>query len=142
MLDTIPEIIAFNVRRLREAQGWTQADVAERLSQIIGKAIDLNYISMLETGKRRMRYPRLADLCKALQADQKELIFVPDYANDSSYTRLIMRLFTSLDDADAELLGKVLDILVNQDSLGEAAVDILKSTIDSLHDRLSPGLTK
>ncbi len=69
MKDRNPFLIAFglNVRRLREAQGFTQEALAERA------ALDQTYISGIERGLRNPGILNVGKLAKALQVPTSEL---------------------------------------------------------------------
>lgn len=62
------DIVAKNLRRLRQGKGWSQEELAFRAK------VDRSYISQLETGGYSASVTMLGKLAKALGADPSELL--------------------------------------------------------------------
>ena len=75
MVDPIREILAANIKRYRQALGFSQMQLAEK------SGISTSLVASIETGKKFPSSSSLNKLCKALSVEVHQL-FLP--ANDSS----------------------------------------------------------
>lgn len=66
--EEIVERVAVNVRRLREARGWTQEDAAHRCA-----GLHVTLYRTVETGRTNITAATLARLCAGFEVDVKEL---------------------------------------------------------------------
>jgi transcriptional regulator with XRE-family HTH domain len=67
-MDDMRNIVARNLRRLRNAKGWTQEELAFRAK------VDRSYISQLETGVYSASVTMLGKLAKALGVNAGEFL--------------------------------------------------------------------
>lgn len=72
---TLDEVIADNVRRLREQLGWRQADLAEAMHLRAGWSTST--VSWVESLRRRVDAAELVWLCDALGVSVDELLAAP-----------------------------------------------------------------
>ncbi|MCI3206418.1 MULTISPECIES: helix-turn-helix transcriptional regulator [Pandoraea] len=68
------QLVAARLRELREAHGWFQQDVADRLGR------NQTFVSKYESGIRRVDVIELLDILRVLESDPHEFL---DYLNDS-----------------------------------------------------------
>ncbi|MGW3347766.1 LuxR C-terminal-related transcriptional regulator [Nonomuraea rubra] len=69
-------IAAWRVRELRQALGWTQQDVAERL-RVFGVSLDQSSVARIESGSRLIRLSEAIAFAKVFDIDLERLISVP-----------------------------------------------------------------
>jgi transcriptional regulator with XRE-family HTH domain len=67
-MDDMRDIVARNLRRLRNAKGWTQEELAFRAK------VDRSYVSQLETGVYSASVTMLGKLAKALGVNAGEFL--------------------------------------------------------------------
>jgi transcriptional regulator with XRE-family HTH domain len=67
-MDDMRDIVARNLRRLRNAKGWTQEELAFRAK------VDRSYVSQLETGAYSASVTMLGKLAKALGVNAGEFL--------------------------------------------------------------------
>jgi transcriptional regulator with XRE-family HTH domain len=67
-MDEMRDIVARNLRRLRNEKGWSQEELSFRAK------VDRSYISQLETGVYSASVTMLGKLAKALGVDAGELL--------------------------------------------------------------------
>ena len=71
-------VVGGNVRRLREARGWRQIDVASRMAGLGHEQWRDATVAMLEGGNRNVRLDELADLCRILGVTVTDLLTTDD----------------------------------------------------------------
>ena len=64
----LKDIVATNVRHLRNERGWTQEDLAERVG------LSARYLGQIERAQASMSVTVLGRLADALQVDPRELL--------------------------------------------------------------------
>jgi transcriptional regulator with XRE-family HTH domain len=64
----LKDIVATNVRRLRNEHGWNQEDLADRVG------LSARYVGQIERAKASMSVTVLGRLAKALKVDAGELV--------------------------------------------------------------------
>jgi transcriptional regulator with XRE-family HTH domain len=64
------ETVATNVRRLRNARGWTQEDLADRVG------LSARYVGQIERSQASMTITVLGRLADALKVDAAQLVAV------------------------------------------------------------------
>lgn len=67
-MDDVREIVGRNLRRLRNAKGWSQEELAFRAE------VDRSYISLLETANYSASVTMIAKLAKALGVEPADLL--------------------------------------------------------------------
>lgn len=73
------QVVAARLRELREARGWFQHDVADRLGR------NQTFVSKYESGIRRVDVIELLDILRVLGADPHEFL---DYVSAPSMNAL------------------------------------------------------
>lgn len=64
----LPELVAANVRRVREHKGWTQGDLAEAMRR------EPRWIRRIESGSLDLRLSTVEALARALEVDALDLL--------------------------------------------------------------------
>jgi transcriptional regulator with XRE-family HTH domain len=72
-MDTVQNLLAHNVRALREVSGWSREQFSERVQ------ISTNYLSEIEAGKKFPRPAVIDTICKVMGVHPSEL-FAPETA--------------------------------------------------------------
>ena len=67
-MDDVREIVGRNLRRLRNAKGWSQEELAFRAE------VDRSYVSLLETANYSASVTMIAKLAKALGVEPADLL--------------------------------------------------------------------
>jgi transcriptional regulator with XRE-family HTH domain len=64
----LKDVVAVNVRRLRNAKGWTQEDLADRVG------LSARYVGQIERGQASMSVTVLGRLANAMSVDAAALV--------------------------------------------------------------------
>lgn len=67
-------LFASNLRKLRQQRGWSQAELARRLSEGRDEVVHVPYISDLERGKKTPTFETMARLSEVLGVEPSDLI--------------------------------------------------------------------
>lgn len=77
-IQQLAEILGYNVRRLRDDRGWTQAELAERMSVDRDRRVHVPFVSDLERGTRKPKMETVARLSQVFDVTPNELLEVPE----------------------------------------------------------------
>ena len=64
----LKDVVALNLRRLRQANGWTQEELADRVG------LSVRYVGQVERGQASMSVTVLGHFADALKIDVSELV--------------------------------------------------------------------
>ena len=64
----LKDVVALNLRRLRQANGWTQEELADRVG------LSVRYVGQVERGQASMSVTVLGQFADALAIDVTELV--------------------------------------------------------------------
>jgi transcriptional regulator with XRE-family HTH domain len=64
----LKDVVALNLRRLRQANGWTQEELADRVG------LSVRYVGQVERGQASMSVTVLGQFADALAIDASELV--------------------------------------------------------------------
>ena len=125
---TASAIVSLNVRRVREAKGWTQAEAGERMEKVTGKPWSVASVSALERGwdrdgpERAFSINELDSISLAFGVTLLELLLPP--SKEESSRRLPTRWVQRLVWADSEAVAARAEALAH-DARSRELVDRL-----------------
>lgn len=119
---TPEEAFAGRVRRARKAAGYTQAELAEQVGEMMGKALEVTVVTRIETARRSIRLNEAVAIAKVLGAPLPWLID----ENDDLEQQIIESR------ADLEDAQKALQDARDEVDRREYQVDWLKEQLDDL----------
>lgn len=77
-IDEMAKLLGANVRRMRLDRGWSQADLAERMSEGREREVHVPFVSSLERGHRKPTMDTLARLSEVFAVAPGELLAKPE----------------------------------------------------------------
>lgn len=72
-------MLSINLKRLRELRGITQDELAEK-TIVNGDSVSKTVISYYETGRSWPEFEYVKALAEALEVEESDLFFVPDFS--------------------------------------------------------------
>jgi len=99
---THKELFGARIKSLREAKGWTQEKLAEKMD------ISSNYLSSIERGKENPTFDMLAKFAEALKVEMWEMF---DFGHEVGVKELKDTLTKFMKEADEENLRAAVKIL-------------------------------
>ena len=112
-MSRLPKIIGRQVRRLRKASGWTQADLAEQ----IGTSLDM--IGRIERGQASPSITTIVQLARSLDCEPAHLLMnqdvelFPSGSMHQSYSQLYTKL-VGISDVDLNWMIDALATTLNK----------------------------
>lgn len=106
-MDKDIELIANNIKRLRERKGYTQEELAETVN------LSVSHISKVESGQRKIGMKAYLNILKALDANETDILF-PVADEDSETFLQYQSIMTDCSEAERDfLLDTLKDIKKN-----------------------------
>lgn len=99
------KLFGVRIRRLREANGWTQEYFAERID------ISSNYLSSIERGRENPTFNMAVRLSLGLGVEMRELFDFGHEANVTQLRNALKKFATQLDEKNLRLVVKVVRAL-------------------------------
>jgi transcriptional regulator with XRE-family HTH domain len=123
----IPEMIAYNLRRLREKSGMTQDEVAH----LYGCAP--SYLSQLENAKVSLGKGPAGKLARIYNVTIKEFMRVPPEIGDETLNEIWQSVYEIQQGEQAEVFGKLVKLFqkVNAGELNHKAIEGLLKYIET-----------
>lgn len=82
MNDAVPEVFAGRLRQKRRARGLSQAELAERVSKLLGVAVDGSAVTRIEKHVRAVRLQEAITIAEVLDLPLSALIDDKDATDD------------------------------------------------------------
>lgn len=104
-LSRVSTILGQNVTAARENRGWTQAELAEQMSNLLGKPFNTSTVNRLEKGNRPTPLTEVFALAELLRVSVNDLLPPQD-----DLMAVSKALFSTLHDTDSQILRNVREI--------------------------------
>lgn len=98
---TYKELFGARIKSLREAKGWTQEALAEKMD------ISSNYLSSMERGKENPTFDMLIKFAEALKVEMWEMFDFGHEGNTGELKDTVNKLLKEADNEKLKLLVKV-----------------------------------
>lgn len=104
-LGRVSTILGQNVTAAREKRGWTQAELAEQMSNLLGKPFNTSTVNRLEKGNRPTPLTEVFALAELLRVSVNDLLPPQD-----DLMAVSKALFSTLHDTDSHILRNVREL--------------------------------